>query len=596
MRLLLRRLGGAACAAVVPLALAGLAVTGFSQGMGGGAKALPRKSPLLRLDKPVPKFSFEDIAAQAGLTASNVYGGVEKKRFILEMTGNGVILADFDGDGALDVYLPNGVRLDEPPAKGSTAGRLYRNRGKGTFEDITKGAGFDEPGWAQGGCAGDIDNDGDVDLFATFYGHNRLYLNRGDARFDDATKQAGLPLTGSHWTTSCVMLDYDRDGKLDIFVSRYAAFEMAEAERPGDTGFCRWKGLAVFCGPRGYPTGTNALYRNLGGGRFVDVSKKAGIEVEGLHYALGAVVSDFDNDGWPDIFVACDSTPNLLYHNQKDGTFREISVEAGVAYGDSGQEQGGMGAAAGDYDNDGLTDIAVSNFIDETSALYRNGGDMFFEDMTYLGGLALNTGYVGWGILFVDFDQDGFKDIFIANGHIYPELRGAHVNETYAERSHLYWNLGNGVFRDVSENAGPAFVVPRVNRGAAAGDLDGDGVPEIVVSIMNAPPVVWKYDGANANRVLIKLVGTESNRSAIGARVELKTGETIQVDEVRSGSGYASQSDFRLHFGLGAHTKIDELKVNWPNGKAEAFASIAANQLLVIEEGKGIREKKALAK
>ncbi len=594
--LLSRQTREGAAAAVVLLALALSVAPGFGQGMGGGPKALPRKSPLLKLERPVPQFRFEDVAAEAGLTASNVYGGVEKKRFILEMTGNGVILADFDGDGALDVYLPRGIRLDDTPAKGGTAGRLYRNRGKGTFEDITQGAGLDEPGWAQGGCAGDIDNDGDVDLFATFYGHNRLYLNRGDARFDDATQQAGLPLTGSHWTTSCVMLDYDRDGKLDIFVSRYAAFEMAEAERPGDTGFCRWKGLAVFCGPRGYPTGANALYRNLGEGRFADVSKKAGIEVDGLHYALGAVVSDFDNDGWPDIFVACDSTPNLLYHNQKDGTFREISVEAGVAYGDSGQEQGGMGAAAGDYDNDGLIDIAVSNFIDETSALYHNGGDMFFEDMTYLSGLALNTGYVGWGILFVDFDQDGFKDILIANGHIYPELRGADVHETYAQRSHLYWNLGNGVFRDVSKNAGPAFVVPRVSRGAAAGDLDGDGVPEIVVSTMNAPPLIWKYDGPNANRVLVKLVGTQSNRSAIGARVQLKTGETIQVDEVRSGSGYASQSDFRLPFGLGAHTQIDELKVIWPNGKAQAFAGIAANQLLVIEEGKGIREKKALAK
>lgn len=557
---------------------------------------MPRKSPLLRLDTPVPKLKIEEISAKVGITAPNLYGGVDAKRFILEMTGNGVILADFDGDGALDVYLPNGIRLEQPPAKGSGAGRLYRNNGKGEFEEITEGAGFDQPGWAQGGCAGDIDNDGDVDLFATFYGHNRLYLNRGDARFDDATKPAGLPVTGSHWTTSCAMLDYDRDGKLDIFVSRYLGFEMAEAERPGGTGFCRWKGLAVFCGPRGYPTGTNALYRNLGEGRFADVSVKAGIEVEGLHYGLGAVAGDFDNDGWTDVFVACDSTPNLLYHNQKAGTFREIAVEAGVAYGDSGQEQGGMGAAAGDYDNDGQIDIAVSNFIDETSALYRNGGDLFFEDMTYLGGLALNTSYVGWGILFVDFDQDGFKDLFIANGHIYPELRGAEVNEEYAQRSHLYWNLGNGVFRDISESAGAAFTAPRVSRGAAAGDLDGDGVPEIVVANMNGTPVVWKYASGGANRTLIKLVGTASNRSAIGARVELRTGETVQVDEVRSGSGYASQSDLRLHFGLGNHTRIGELKVRWPNGGEESFTDAAANQLLVIEEGKGIRVKKALAK
>jgi len=568
----------------------------FAQGMGGGAKALPRRSPLLRLDRPVPKLRFEDIASKAGLTALNVYGGVEKKRFILEMTGNGVILADFDGDGALDIYLPNGIRLDASAAESATAGRLYRNRGNGTFEDITKGSGLEEPGWAQGGCAGDIDNDGDVDLLVTFYGHNRLYRNHGDGTFEDITKKSGLPVSGSHWTTSCSMLDYDRDGNLDIFVSRYVAFDIDEAERPGNTGFCRWKGLAVFCGPRGYPTGVNALYRNLGDGRFADVSKTAGIEVAGLRYGLGAVAGDFDNDGWPDIFVACDSTPNLLYHNQKDGTFREIGVEAGVAYGDAGQEQGGMGAAAGDYDNDGRMDIAVSNFIDETSALYRNDGEMFFEDMTYLGGLALNTGYVGWGILFVDIDQDGSKDLFIANGHIYPELQGASVNETYPQRSHFYWNLGNGVFRDISEDAGSAFTAPRVSRGAASGDLDGDGVPEIVVSNMNAAPVIWKVHQENANRLLITLVGTESNRSAVGARVELRTGGALQVDEVRSGSGYASQSDFRLHFGLGPHAKADEVKVRWPNGKGESFSDIAANQAIVIEEGKGIRDRKALKK
>lgn len=334
------------------------------QGMGSGQRAVARASSKARTDIATPKVHFVDVAASAGLTAPNVYGGEKSKRFILEMTGNGVAIADFDNDGWRDLLFVNGTRL-ESGAKGPSL-RLYLNNGDGTFRDASRGSGLSYNGWGQGVCAGDYDNDGLTDVLVTYYGHNVLYRNLGDGRFSDVTREVGLPVVGQRWSTACSFVDYDRDGSLDLFVSNYLAFDLRGASQAGESAFCFWKGLPVFCGPRGYPGGKNILYKNDGSGRFRDVSEEAGIALKGIHYGLGVVCSDFDGDGWQDIYVACDSTPSILYRNNRDGTFTEVAVAAGVAYGDAGQEEGSMGVAAADYDNDGLIDVVKSNFIDET--------------------------------------------------------------------------------------------------------------------------------------------------------------------------------------------------------------------------------------
>ncbi|MEX2262577.1 MAG: CRTAC1 family protein [Bryobacteraceae bacterium] len=553
----------------------------FGQGMGGSVKAIPRTSGKTKVDLPSPHLKVRDLASESGLSSSNVYGGATAKKFILEMTGNGVAVVDFDNDGWRDLFFVNGTRLD---AAAPAPHRLYRNLGDGRFEDATKTSGIANQGWGQGVCAGDYDNDGFTDLLVTYYGHNVLHRNLGSGRFEDATKRAGLPVTGQRWATGCTFIDYDRDGLLDLFVSNYVLFDLARTAAPGSSPFCFWRGLSVFCGPKGFPTGQNALYRNEGG-RFVDVSKKAGILVEGLHYGLGVVASDFDNDGWTDIYVACDSTPSILYRNNRDGTFTDVSVEAGAAYGDSGQEQGSMGVAAADYDNDGLPDIVKTNFMDETSTLYRNLGGWFFEDSTYAAGLGIHTKIVGWGVEFLDFDHDGWKDIFMANGHIYPELEGAKVGESYRQSKILYWNLRNGAFRDIT---GADLAKPYSSRGAATGDFDGDGALEVAVVNMNEPPSLFRLDLDRGNAILVELIGMKSNRSAIGARVTLESDGLKLVDEVRSGSSFASQSDFRLHFGVGKADVVDKVRVRWPNGGAEELGAVKVNQWITVKEGAGI--------
>jgi hypothetical protein len=563
----------------------------FAQGMGGSVKAVPRGSDKARTDLPSPRLSVRDAAAPAGLTASNVYGGVTTKKQILEMTGSGVAVLDFDNDGWRDLLFANGTRLD---ASAPAPHRLYRNSGDGRFHDVTEGSGLVNLGWGQGICAGDYDNDGSTDVLITYYGHNVLYRNVGKGRFEDVTRRVGLPVTGNRWATGCAFTDYDRDGVLDLFITNYVAFDLARAAAPGSSPFCFWKGVAVFCGPKGFPTGTNVLYRNENG-RFVDVSKAAGILVDGLHYGLGAVASDFDSDGWPDIYVACDSTPSILYRNNRDGTFTDVAVEAGVAYGHEGQEQGSMGVAAADYDNDGTMDIVKTNFMDETSTLYKNFGKWFFEDSTYAAGLGLHTKIVGWGVVFLDIDQDGWKDIFMANGHIYPELERAQAGEAYRQSKTLYWNLRNGAFRDITESRGADLTRPRSSRGAATGDFDNDGVPEIVVVNMNEPPSLFRFAAERGSGILLELVGTKSNRSAIGARVTVEAGGLSQIDEVRSGSSYASQPDVRLHFGLGKSTVIDKLQVRWPNGAREEFTGVQANQWITLREGDGIVRQRPFA-
>jgi len=568
------------------LACSCLVADAFGQGMGGAAKAVPRASLKARMELPSPRVQALDIAAPSGITHIDVHGGTRTNKYILEMTGHGVAVIDFDGDGWRDLFFVNGTRLD---ASAPAPHKLYRNLGDGRFADVTEASGIVNRGWGQGVCAGDVDNDGLVDLLITYYGHNVLYRNQGKGKFEDITRRAGLPVTGERWATGCSMIDYDRDSLLDLFVSNYVGFDLQRAAAPGSSPFCFWKGLGVFCGPKGFPTGRNALYRNTAG-KFVDVSKQAGILVGGLHYGLGVAAADYDNDGWPDIYVACDSTPGILYSNNRNGTFTDVAVEAGAAYGGSGQELGSMGVGAGDYNNDGLTDIVKTNFMDETSTLYKNLSGWFFDDATYEAGLGLHTKIVGWGVEFLDFDQDGWKDIFMANGHIYPELSSAKTDEPHRQPRILYWNLRNGAFRDLT-NADAALMKPYSSRGLATGDFNGDGTLEVVVVNMNEPPSLYRLNVDRGNAILVELIGTKSNRSAIGARVTVEAGGQRQTGDVRSGSSFASQPDFRVHFGVGKAAMVDKVAILWPSGERLALTNIEVNQWIKVREGLGIVDR-----
>ncbi len=535
--------------------------------------------------------TFVDVGRQAGLDAPNVWGGVQQKRYIVEAKGSGLAFFDYDNDGWLDIYLSNGTRFDTkwPPGQAPTS-HLYKNNRDGTFTDVTAKSGLARTGWQTGVCVGDYDNDGWDDLFCSFWGHNILFHNNGDGTFTDVTAQARLTQDRVRWGVGCTWLDYDRDGRLDLFVCNYIQLDLAKVPLPGDTKFCEWKGVPVLCGPRGLPADTNLLYHNNGDGTFTDVTEKAGILKPGPRYAISAVSYDFDNDGWPDIYVSVDSEPSILYQNNHDGTFTDNAVMAGCAYDINGHEQAGMGIAVADYDCDGWLDIYKTNFIDDTCDLYHNNGDGSFTDVTFPAGIGVNSKYVCWGCGFVDYDNDGWPDILQVNGHVYPEVDSHHVGQPFKNPRIVYHNLRNGRFKDVSAEMGPGIAERYSSRGAAFGDYDNDGDVDALVLNMNDLPSLLRNDGGNKNNwIKIKLMGTQCNRTAIGARARVVTGAHSQINEVASGGSVMSQSDLRLHFGLGQATVVDLLEVTWPTTrKVERFSRLQANRILTLREGEGI--------
>ena len=543
---------------------------------------------------PDPGVSFINIARESGLNAKTIYGGEHKNKYLLETTGCGVAFYDYDNDGWLDIFLVNGSRLEGFPAGSEPTSHLFRNNRDGTFTDVTHKAGLAHSGWGQGVCVGDYDNDGWDDLFVTYFGKNVLYHNNGDGTFTDVSEKAGVAGKGTRWNTGCAFVDYDRDGKLDLFVANYIDLDLATAPVP-ESGPCLYKSIMVACGPPGLKGGKNILYHNNGDGTFTDVSEASGILGANGTYGLGVLTADFDNDGWPDIYVANDSTASALYQNKKNGKFEDIAIEAGCALSPDGKPQAGMGVSAADYDLDGNLDIVKTNFAGDTPSLYHNQGGANFEDATFTAGLGAHTQFLGWGCGFFDMDNDGWADILICNGHVYPEVEQLKTEAGYAQRKLVYQNLHNGHFADISFQLGPGISEPVASRGAAFGDFDNDGDIDVVVNTVNDYPQLLRCDSKLANNwIKVRTIGTKSNRSGIGARLVCVTsppGESKphrQIDEVRSGGGYFSQNDLRVHFGLGKAEKVDVLEIHWPSGQVDTMKDVKVNQVVFVKEGEGI--------
>jgi hypothetical protein len=532
---------------------------------------------------------FVDIAKSAGLTDAFYCGGDAAKKYIIETLGGGVALFDYDNDGYPDAFFVTGSTLEGFPAGHEPTNQLYHNNRDGTFTKVTAQAGLAQSGWGQGVCVGDYDNDGFDDIFVTYYGQNHLYHNTGKGTFEDVTKAAGLQQE-TRWSTGCAFVDYDLDGKLDLFVANYIVFDKERIPLPGATPDCTWKGMPVMCGPRGLPGGTNQLFHNEGNGTFKNVSESSGVAAVSARYSLSVTTFDFNRDGWPDIYVAVDSKPSILLRNNRNGTFTDVGVASGVAYSEDGREQAGMGSSAGDFDGDGNLDLVKTNFIEDTPNLYHNNGDGSFEDYVGSAGLSKNMKYMGWGVGFFDYDNDGWPDIFIVNGHVYPEIERMVADSPYRQRPILYRNLGGKTMQDVTDVSGPGATARHSSRGLAFGDFDNDGDVDLFINHMNEAPSLLRNDGGNRLPFLsVKLVGVKSNRDGIGARVTLTAGGRKQVQEVRSGSSFLSHSDLRLHFGLGAAQTVDKLEIQWPyRNSSESVTNIKANQFVTITEGKRI--------
>jgi len=527
-----------------------------------------------------------DVAHAAGLTEAMVYGEQDSFTYIVESMGTGCAFFDYDNDGWMDIFMPGGRRLENTPA--SASNRLYKNNRNGTFTDVTAQAGLTGNGWAQGVCVGDYNNDGFEDLFLTYYGQNILYRNNGDGTFTDVTAKAGLLYPKTRYSTGCTFVDYNRDGLLDLFVSNYLEIDLANAPKPSmAVPNCNYEGVPVMCGPEGLPKSQNYLYRNNGDGTFTDVSKESGVQGFQGSYGLTAIGIDADEDGWPDIFVACDSTPSLLLMNNHDGTFREEALFRGLALSGDGRKMGGMGVCAGDYNLDGHTDLVKTHYYNQATGIFRGDGKGNFEDVTIEAGLNKETRFVVFGAGLVDFDNDGYPDILLSTGSVYPEV--ARVSARFPARSPciLFRNRGDDTFQELTTEAGPDINTPHTGRGAAFGDFDNDGDMDVLIMNVNEPPTLLRNDAPSGNRwIKIRLEGTKSNRSAIGARVLVRYGGKVQVQEVLSGTSFLSSNDPRLHFGLGAAATAD-IEVHWPSGLVEKMNAIAANQLLTLREGSG---------
>jgi hypothetical protein len=531
------------------------------------------------LKGPPIEVHFTDITEKAGINFRHVSS--PEKKYIVESMSGGVALFDYDNDGYLDIYLVNSLTVDMVKSKQKTRSLLYHNNGDGTFLDVTDKAGVGDIGWGMGVAIGDYDNDGFDDIYVTCLGPNHLLRNTGKGTFTDVTRSAGV--TDPRWSAGASFVDYDNDGKLDLFVSNYVDFDVNNLPEFGKGRSCQFKGIPVQCGPRGLKGAGDSLYHNNGDGTFTDVSKKAGVSDPDGYYGLGVICSDFDEDGLVDIFVANDSTPNFLYHNNGDGTFKEIGFSSGMAVNENGSEQGSMGVTLGDYDHDQRLDLFITNFDDDYNTLYHDDGKGSFTDVSYAAKVAaVSLPYVGWGTKFFDYDNDGWVDLLVVNGHVYPQL------PTYRQRNLVHHNNHDGTFTEVGAQMGTPFAEKRTGRGAAFGDLDNDGDVDVVINNLDGPPQVLRNDGGNANNsILIKTIGVKSNRDGIGARVKVVAGDLTQIDEVHSGDSYLSQSDLRLHFGVEKATKIDLVEMHWPSGAVDKVAGAGVNRILSIKEGQG---------
>ena len=564
------------------------AAAGGAGWMASGRRGLLAATPEGISDSPYG-VRFVDMAPQAGLTDTVYYGNSQQVKYIVEANGCGVAFYDYDNDGWPDIFVLNGTRLDGIPSGAMPTNRLYKNNRDGTFTDVTEDAGLVRTGWANSVCIGDFDNDGHDDLFITYWGQNVLYRNNGNGTFTDVTEDAGLGGFPDRWNAGATFIDYDRDGYLDLFVSNYVEVDLAKLPLPGQGNNCEWKGVPVFCGPRGMQGTKNYLYRNNGDGTFTEVSEDAGIHSPHGYYGMTALVTDVDEDGWPDIYVACDSTPSILYRNNGDGTFTDVAVECGVAYSEDGREQAGMGLATADYDGDGKLDIVKTLFADEMPALYRNYGNGTFADMSVAAGLHEVTQHIQWGTGLVDFDNDSWPDLFYSVGNLFPRVERFNPRYPYRGPRFLFRNLRDGSFANITDECGPGLTTSHSSRGCAFGDFDNDGDMDILVMNMNEPPSLIRADVSTGNHWLkVKLIGVESNRTAIGARIDVRAGDRKQTQEVHSQSSYYSVNDLRLHFGLGSASKADELTVRWPNGKRETLQDVPADRVVYIEEGSGI--------
>ena len=562
--------------------------------MGSPARISPprpeKKSPAAKLTAPVP--IFRDIAAHAGLTASHISS--PEKYYVIESMSGGIGLFDCDNDGKLDIVMVNGSTVDRYKQGGDLLVTLWHQDADLKFTDITEKAGLTRKGWGMGVAVADFDNDGNLDLFVTGYGGNALYRNKGNCTFEDVTDKAGV--RGGGFSTGAAWADYDRDGNVDLFVSRYVHVDMNNLPVFGSTRFCQFKGVPVQCGPWGMEGETDLLYHNRGDGTFEEVSKKAGVDDPQKYYGLAASWGDYDNDGWPDLFVADDATPNHLYHNNHNGTFTDDAMVGGIALNGEGQALGSMGVTWGDYDHSGRLSMFVTEFADQPNTLYQNHGARGFEDVAMLSHLGQpSLPFLGWGTTFFDMDNDGWLDLFVVCGHVYPQMDNANGSAAYAQPMLLHRNLRNGTFEEVSNVAGLADMPLKSRRGAAFGDIANNGNIDIVVLNVGEPPSLLLNTNKIANhRVLFRLVGTKSNRAALGARVTIHAGGMTQFDGVRGGGSYLSQNDLRLHFGLGSANKIDLVEVRWPSGKTESFKDVAADKIYAITEGQGIKEMVAL--